>query len=94
MFDLPNITVPTLVFLIPFGIFMFFYVLYSLFNIYHLIRYGIFGKGLYLLITIFSAGAILLSAGSIFLLLGFDWNTAISLQETSNLYNNNVIPGL
>jgi hypothetical protein len=94
MFDLPNIAAPISVFLIPFGIFMFLYILYSLFNIYHLIRYGIFGKGLYFLITIFSAGAILLSAGSIFILLGFDWGTSIGLQEASNLYNNNVIPGL
>ncbi len=94
MFDLPNISAPIAVFLIPYGIFMFIYILYSLFNIYHLIRYGLSGSGLFLLITIFGAGAVLLSAGSIFLLLGFDWNTSIGLQEASSFYNNNVIPGL
>lgn len=73
---------------------MFIYILYGIFNIYHLVRYGIYGTGLYALITIFGSGAILLSAGSIFLLLGFDWSTPIAIQEVSNLYNNNIIPGL
>ena len=94
MFDIPNINVSIAVFLIPFGLFMFLYILYGLFNIYHLVRYGIYNPKLYVLITVFSAGAILLSAGSIFLLLGFDWSTPINFQEAASLYNNNVIPSL
>jgi hypothetical protein len=94
MFDLPNIDIPIMIFLAIFGAYMFFYVLYSLFNIYHLIRYGVYGFGLYLIVTIFAGGTIILIAGSTFLLMEFDWNTPISLDDTVEFYNENLFPDL
>ena len=94
MFELPNIDVPMYVFLCVFGAYMLFYVIYSLFNIYHLIRYGIYGFGLYLIVTIFTGGTILLVAGSMFLLLDYDWTLPLSLNDATEFYNEDLFPGL
>lgn len=94
MFDIPNVSIPILVFLLIWGAYMLFYVLYSLFNIYHLIRYGIYGLGLYLIVTIFTGGTILLVSGSIFLLIEYDWNHQISLENVIEYYNTDFLPNL
>lgn len=94
MFDIPNVNIPILVFLLIWGAYMLFYVLYSLFNIYHLIRYGIYGLGLYLIVTIFTGGTILLVSGSIFLLIEYDWNYPISLNQVIRYYNEDFLPNL
>lgn len=86
MFELPDINIPVAVFLIVYFGYMLFYCLYSLFNIYHLIRYGVYGFGLYLIVTIFTGGTILLVAGSVFLLMGYDWMYPISIN---GIFNNN-----
>lgn len=94
MFDLPNISVPVGAFLIVYGAYMMFYVLYSLFNVYHLLRYGVYGFGLYLLVTIFTGGTIILVAGSTFLLMEYDWAHPISLDNTVEYYNEDLFPAL
>lgn len=94
MFDLPNIDLPIYVFLFVFVAYMLFYVLYSLFNIYHLIRYGVYGFGLYLIVTIFTGGTILLVAGSTLLLLDYDWTFSISPNNAAEFYNENLFPAL
>ncbi len=81
-------------FLIIFGAYMAFYILYSLFNIYHLVRYGVYGFGLYLIVTIFTGGTILLVAGSTFLLLEYDWTLPISLGNAAEFYNEDLFPAL
>jgi len=94
MFELPNISIPMYAFLFVFGAYMLFYVLYSLFNIYHLIRYGVYGFGLYLIVTIFTGGTILLVAGSTLLLLNYDWTLTVSLNEATEFYNEDLFPAL
>lgn len=94
MFDLPNIDLPIYVFLFVFGAYMLFYVLYSLFNIYHLVRYGVYGFGLYLIVAIFTGGTILLVAGSTFLLMEYDWTLPISLDSATQFYNEDLFPAL
>lgn len=94
MFDIPNIDLPIYVFLFVFGAYMIFYVLYSLFNIYHLVRYGVYGFGLYLIVTIFTGGTILLVAGSTFMLLEYDWTLPISLDDATQFYNEDLFPAL
>lgn len=94
MFDLPNISVPIVVFLIVFGAYMVFYILYSLFNIYHLVRYGVYGFGLYIIVTVFTGGTILLVAGSFFMLAEYDWTAPVSLNNTVEQYNESLFPGL
>ncbi|MBI2473454.1 hypothetical protein HYV70_02790 [Candidatus Uhrbacteria bacterium] len=94
MFDFPDINIPIAVFLIVYGAYMLFYVLYALFNVYHLIRYGVYGFGMYLIVTIFAGGTIILVAGSVFLLMEYDWSYPISLDKTVNYYNEDLFPSL
>ncbi|NQV90146.1 hypothetical protein HQ487_01930 [Candidatus Uhrbacteria bacterium] len=94
MFDLPNIDIPIIVFLIIYGAYMLFYVLYSLFNVYHLLKYGMYGFGLYLLVTVFTGGTIILLAGSTYLLMDYDWSHPISLDDTVKFYNEDLFPAL
>ncbi|MFA4845319.1 MAG: hypothetical protein WC654_02055 [Patescibacteria group bacterium] len=94
MFDLPNFNIPVYVFLFVFLAYMLFYVLYSLFNIYHLIRYGIYGFGLYLIVTIFTGGTIILVSGSVFMLMEYDWTHTISFGDAVDYYNEDLFPAL
>ncbi len=94
MFEFPTINIPIAVFLIIYGAYMLFYVLYSLFNIYHLIRYGVYGFGLYLIVTVFTGGTIILIGASVFMLLGYDWTTPLSLSNAVEYYNEDLFPGL
>jgi hypothetical protein len=94
MFELPDINFPLYVFLFVFGAYMLFYILYSLFNIYHLIRYGVYGFGLYMIVTVFAGGTILLVAGSTFLLMEYDWLLPISLDTATEFYNEDLFPAL
>lgn len=94
MFELPNIDLPIYYFLFVFGAYMLFYVLYSLFNIYHLIRYGVYGFGLYLIVSIFTVGTIILIAGSTFMLMEYDWTLPISLNNATQFYNEDLFPAL
>ena len=93
MFDFPQLSLPVSIFLYVFGAYMLFYILYSLFNIFHLIKYGVYGFGLYLLVTVFTGGTILLVAGSVFLLTEYDWSAPISVNSVleqcdSGLFDN------
>lgn len=93
MFDLPKFSISISIFLYVYGAYMLFYVLYSMFNIYHLVRYGVYGFGLYLLVTLFAGGTILLLAGSYFLLIEYNWNEPISVNglienEGNGLFQN------
>lgn len=102
MFAFPELSIPISIFLFVFGAYMLFYLLYSLFNIYHLVRYGVYGFGLYLLVTIFTGGTILLVSGSFFMLSEFNWNEPISIntvisdftQSKNEVINPNLFPPL
>lgn len=85
--DLPSFSLPVSIFLYVFGAYMIFYVLYSLFNIYHLVRYGVYSFSLYVLVTVFTGGTILLVAGSIFLLMDYDWTAPISFNGVIQDYD-------
>jgi len=63
------------------------FLFYGLFNIYHLIRYGLYGFGLYLIVTIFAGGTILLVSGSIFMLMEFNWSQPIFLNDVIETYS-------
>ncbi len=94
MFELPQIYIPIAVFLLVFLAYMLFYVLYALFNIYHLLRYGVYGFGLYILVTVFTGGTIILVSGAAFLLMEYDWTRSISFQDTVDFYNEDLFPKL
>jgi|GEM_PF-676137 len=104
MFDLSAFSLPVSVFLAVFGAFLLFFVVYSFFNLYHLLKYGVYGFGLYLIVTIFTGGTILLASGSFFLLAGYDWTYPISVEPTSfesvidlktlDAFDKNIFPSL
>ncbi|MBI2475609.1 hypothetical protein HYV69_04300 [Candidatus Uhrbacteria bacterium] len=87
MFDLQTFSVPVSIFLIPYGLYMAVFIFYCFFNIYHLIRYGLYGFGLYIIITIFAGGTILLVSGSIFILKEYDWSQPIFLNNIIETYS-------
>ncbi|NQV88929.1 MAG: hypothetical protein HQ488_01220 [Parcubacteria group bacterium] len=94
MFDFSTMSIPVSVFLTVFGAYMLFYIFYGLFNVYHLIKYGIFGIGLYILVTIFTGGTILLISGSTFMLMEYDWSHPISAEGAAQYYNEDLFPNL
>ena len=94
MFEIPSIGVPVFVFYGLFVIYLLGYVLFSLFNLLHLFKFGVAGKGLYLTITIFTAGTILLASGCIYLLLEYDPLYTWSFGDSSSFIQGNIFPGL
>ncbi|MBI4713771.1 hypothetical protein HY771_01110 [Candidatus Uhrbacteria bacterium] len=92
MFTFPELTLPVSIFLLLYGAYLLLFLFYSLFNIYHLIRYGLYGFGLYLIITVFAGGTILLVSGSIFLLMKYDWSQPIFVNGLIETYGNNLLP--
>lgn len=88
MFSLPSLTLPLWLLLIPFGIFILFFILYAFFNIYHLLRFATYTFGSYLLTTIFIGGAVIISAVSYLYLSSYDWTitwTFTDLLSTPSL---------
>lgn len=77
---LPNIAIPLSVFLIPVGFFFLVFLIYSLFNMYHLLRFGVYGFGLYSLVSLYALGTIFLLLASFYLILQFDWTLTLSVD--------------
>jgi hypothetical protein len=94
MFNFSTMSIPVSAFLAVFGAYMIFYIFYSLFNVYHLIKYGIFGIGLYILVTVFTGGTIILISGSTFMLMEYDWSHPISVDNAAQYYNEDLFPSL
>lgn len=86
-------TLPISIILIPLGVFLIFYLFYSVFNIYHLLRFGVYGFGLYLISSFFVLGTIGLLALSGFYLSAYDWNAPIAFQNILEVNESN-LPGL
>jgi len=73
-------TFPIIYFLIPYALFVTVFVLFSFFNIYHLLRYGVYNFNLYILSVIYLGGTIFFLGASIIFLNTFDWSVAFSLE--------------
>lgn len=82
-----DVVLPMAVLLIPFALFLGFYILYSLFNLYHLLRFGLEGIPLLCIILVFLGGSGLLVGGSLFALSQYDWSGEISPFETIDTLN-------
>lgn len=102
MFDFSTFALPISILLGVFGVYLLLYIIFSFFNLYHLMRYGVYGFGLYLIVTIYASGTILLATGSYFLLSEYNWNAPISFEgffnlnatESLNELKENVFPSL
>lgn len=76
-----SLEMPLSVFLLPFGLFLLFYVFYSFFNVYHLVKFGIYGFGAFLIVTVY-AGVSIFLLGAIFSVIGlYDWSIPFSLSD-------------
>ena len=85
-----DFSIPVSLFLGIYGCFLLFYIIYSLFNVYHLLKYGVAGLPLYLLVVVFTGGTILLVGGSILLLLNYDWSYTLPLSQIGSFVSNNL----
>jgi hypothetical protein len=92
---IPDLSIPIVVLLIPYGLFVLFYTIYALFNIYHLMRFGVYNLGSYLIITIFLGGTVFLFGASFMLLAPYDWFALWSMTDIfqANL-STDYFPGL
>jgi len=88
-----GVTIPVSILLIPFGIFLIFYIFYSIFNVYHLLRFGVYGFGLYIISFLFVLGTLGMVGTSTYLLLKYDWSTPIQVDQFLEI-DKDVFPGL
>lgn len=93
-FSLSTIGIPVFLVLIVYAIYLVVYVLYSLFNLFHLMKYGVEGTQLFLIVSVFTGGTILLVAGSIFWLASFDWTFTVPADQLLGSFKNDVLPVL
>ena len=79
---------PLWTFLALYGAFLCGFLIYTAFNLYHLLRFGTNSFGLHAVTALFAGGTILLVGGTALLLMGYDWSVTISLadlfQQTAN----------
>ncbi|MBI2484646.1 hypothetical protein HYW18_00605 [Candidatus Uhrbacteria bacterium] len=76
-------TFPLWYVLIPFGVFLFFFLLVCLFNTYHLIRYADGGALPFLVLSVYLAGTVLLLGGGFLILEPLDWMQATTISPDS-----------
>jgi hypothetical protein len=86
--------IPLWIILIPFGIFLIVFFIYSAFNFYHLIRFGVYSYGLYLIATLYLLVVIGILSVAVFFLMGYDFSSAISFETLFGSSAGKIIPGL
>ncbi|OGL95678.1 hypothetical protein A2348_00035 [Candidatus Uhrbacteria bacterium RIFOXYB12_FULL_58_10] len=79
-FDLSSLALPIWTLLVLYGAYLVLFFVYTGFNLYHLLRFGTYGIGLYSITALCLAGTILLVAGSVLLLFPFDWSASVPLD--------------
>jgi hypothetical protein len=79
--DISTFMIPLWYLLIPYGIFLLFFFVYVGFNLYHLLRFGTYGIGLYAITALFLAGTTMLVAVSYTLLSPYDWTASVSFAD-------------
>ena len=80
-FSLAGVFVPVWAFLVVYALFLSVFLLYTAFNLYHLLRFGTTSLGLYAVTGLFTAGTILLVGVTLILLMPYDWTATISVAE-------------
>ena len=94
MFQLPAISIPVLIFFLLYGVYLIGFIAFSLFNLLHLVKFGVASSGLYFTIALFLAGSILLATGSLYWLMSYDPSFTWSPEASSSFIQKNVFPGL
>ncbi|MFH1404956.1 MAG: hypothetical protein ABIH21_02555 [Patescibacteria group bacterium] len=73
------ISFPVWLLLIPFGIFVLFFILYSIINFFHLLRFGVRSKKLYIVMVVFLFATIWICSDAITELSNYNWDMIIRL---------------
>jgi len=93
-FEFLSLSIPLWWLLVFYGIYLVFFFLYTGFNLYHLLRFGTYGIGLYAITALFLGGTIMLVALSFTLLSPFDWMTGVSVSSIfGDSKNTQFLPG-
>ncbi len=92
--DLTAFAIPLWAFLAVYGCFILFFLVHSFFNLYHLLRFGVYGFGLYGITTLFVFGSLGLLVVSALSLSAFDWTSSFPLSDVFGGFNSNLFPGI
>lgn len=86
-FNFATFVIPVWYLLVLYGLFLAVFTLYTGFNLYHLVRFGTRGAGLFAIIILFTVGTAMLVGVSLVLLAPYDWSATVSpfkmLESTS-----------
>lgn len=85
---------PISYFLIPYVLLLLTFVAFSIFNVYHLLRYGVYNFNLYILSVIYIGGSLFIVGASIILILNHDWSTVFSVETLLGEENTTFFPPL
>lgn len=88
-----GIVIPISILLLPLLLFLLLYIFYSIFNVYHLLRFGVYGFDLYIISAVFMLGTIALLGTSAFFLMRYDWGTPIRIDQLLEV-EESTFPGL
>lgn len=89
-----DLTLPLAAFLILYGMFIFVYLLYGFFNIYHLAKFGLIGRATRAIIFIQAAISLSFLLASLYLVTFQDWSGSWNLSQIFRSSSENIIPGL
>jgi hypothetical protein len=81
LFELPQINIPIIWLLVPYGLILLFLATYSFFNTYHLLRFATYSFGSYVVTTLFIGGSIIIAAVSFYYLSAVDWSATWNLNS-------------
>jgi len=87
-----SLSLPLSWLLFPLGIFFITFVVYSLFNMYHLFRFGVYNFGLYIISTVYVLGTACLISMAAWIIVDLDWSMALSLGTFFEKYSQTILP--
>ena len=86
--------IPLWVILIPFTLFGIVFLIYSIFNFYHLIRFGVYSYGMYFIMTLYILVTLGILSAATFLLMGYKLFDVITMEILFGTAAGKLIPGL
>lgn len=89
-----SLSIPLAFFLILYGIFICVYALYTFFNAYHLIKFGLIGSTTHSIIIVQIIISILLLLASLWFVLYQDWSITWNLTEIFQKDAEQILPNL
>jgi hypothetical protein len=76
-------TIPLWIVLVPFGIFLFFFLLVFFFNLFHILHYTPRGLASFLVLAVSLSGTALLLGGSYVVLSPIDWTQTLTFSSAA-----------